>query len=151
MNNENFYENDNINTSSVIGFIELTSDGINGKRYYHNQHFTLEGDLNRTLGSDEGYIVAIVINSQIYSLYNDTTDATGFFQIDYTVSDSLNVYLDHNINVTVISDIGPNDFICTNEYTIQVNATSYFEVGTQEDKPYFAEESFDPNAFLRYD
>ena len=150
----NYNENDGslIRPSALIGEINLTNSEVDGNRYYHGDTFTLEGTLDffDPGKSEEGYVIAVEIDDQINNLYNATTESDGTFQIDYTVSNSLNIYISHQVKAQVISDIS-GSVNCINQFIINVSATSYFEIGSQN-QPYFAGEgSFNPNAYLRYD
>ena len=149
-NTEEIPNREEIKPSAIKGFINLTSYWIDENTYYHNSNFILEGDLNRSLEgeNEEGFIVAIEINGDSDELYNDTTDIDGKFQINYTVSDALNIYSSHLIKAKVIN----GGFLCKNNFTIYANSTSYFEAPTP-DMPFFTGETttFTPNTLLKYD
>ena len=139
-----------IEASSVVGFINLTSYWIDGKTFPHNHNFTVEGDLNRTSESESGHIIAIVIDGVINSQYNDTTDGDGKFSIEYNVSDTLNVYSSHIVNVSVIFNPGiAGDFIYENSFSFNVNTTSYFDIN-RIGAPYSPGEWYNVNGFIRY-
>jgi hypothetical protein len=139
-----------IETSSIVGFINLTNYWIDGKTFSHNHNFTVEGDLNRTSGSESGHIIAIVIDGVIIDQYNDTTDGDGNFSIEYNVSDSLNVYSSHTVNVSVIFNPGiVGDFIYENYFSFNVNTTSYFDIN-RIGAPYSPGEEYNVNGFIRY-
>jgi len=145
-----YKDNINVKPSSLIGEINLTSDWIDNKMFTHNQGFKLEGNLDLFGIDDEsGKIIAIKIDNHVNKLYNATTEENGTFQINYIVSDNLSVYSKHIIKAQVISDIGGDLIICKNNFTINVNTTSYFDIsGTFA--PYSPGEGYDINGFIRF-
>ncbi|TXT64398.1 MAG: hypothetical protein BAJALOKI1v1_570004 [Promethearchaeota archaeon] len=128
-NNQFPFRNTNIKTAAIIGEITLTSNEIDGNLYAHNSNFILEGNLSIIGGGDaSGYLVAIEIDNQAQRTFTDVTDENGTFQINYVVSDSLNVFSSHIVKAQVLDDLGIDSIICKNNYTINVNTTSYFQI-----------------------
>ncbi len=144
-----------LKSSGIWATLDLINPvGINNSRFTHNTIINVQGRLfNRIPPGGEGkpnYTVAIEVNDVVYSSFNDVTDLNGYFQIDYTIDPSLNIYSSHKIEATVI-DSTPDSVEYRTYYTIYVNTTSYFDVNPPTSAKLLGEFfDFDFDDYLRY-
>ena len=145
----------NIKSSGIWATLDLINPGgINNSRFTHDTLISVQGRLfNRIPPGGEGkpgYTVAIEVNDVIYSSFNDVTDLNGYFQIDYIIDPSLNIYTSHKIEATVI-DTTPDSVEYRTHYIIYVNTTSYFDVNTPSSAKLIGEFfDFDADDYLRF-
>ncbi len=144
----------NLKSSGIWATLDLINPvGINGSRFTHDDPITIQGRLfNRIPPVDgkEGYTVAIEVDDVVDSSFNDVTDLNGYFQIDYIVDPSLDIYSSHKIEATVI-DSTPDNVEYRTHYIIFVNTTSYFDDNTPTSAKLIGEYfDFDFNDYLRY-
>lgn len=140
---------DYINLSATKATLNLTnSDDIDNKRFLVGTVIPIEGRIYNEL-NDSGYAditVSLNIDGILYDQFNDTTNATGYFSINYRIPENLNVYTSHIINASVIDSL---KVYYNNFFTIFVNITSYFEV-EYPDRPLLSGENCITNGYLRY-
>lgn len=145
----------NIKSSGIWATLDLTNPiGINNTRFTHDDPITIQGRLfNRIPPGGEGkpgYTVAIEVDDIIYSSFSGVTDLNGYFQIDYIVNPSLDIYSSHKIEATVI-DPTPDNVEYRTHYIIYVNTTSYFDVNDPSSAKLIGEFiDFDSNGYLKY-
>ena len=144
-----------LKSSGIWATLDLINPaGINNSRFTHDTLISIQGRLfNRIPPGGEGkpgYTVAIEVNDIVNSAFNDVTDLNGYFQIDYTIDPSLNIYSTHKIEATVI-DTTPDNVEYRTHYIINVNTTSYFDVNTPTSAKLIGEFfDFDFDDYLRY-
>jgi len=144
-----------VKSSGIWATLDLTNPGgINNSRFTHDTLISVQGRLfNRIPPGGEGkpnYTVAIEVDDVVYSSFNDVTDLNGYFQIDYNIDPSLNIYSSHKIEATVI-DSTPDSVEYRTHYIIYVNTTSYFDVNTPSSAKLIGEFfDFDFDDYLRY-
>ena len=129
------YKDHDIKSSGIWATLDLINPvGINNSRFTHNKIINIQGRLfNRIPPGGEGkpgYTVAIEVDDVVYSSFSDVTDLNGYFQIDYTIDPSLNIYSSHKIEATVMSPTPPDNVEYRTHYIIYVNTTSYFDLNT---------------------
>jgi hypothetical protein len=145
----------NIKSSGIWATLDLINPvGINNSRFTHDTLISVQGRLfNRIPPGGEGkpgYTVAIEVDDVVYSSFNDVTDLNGYFQIDYIIDPSLDIYSSHKIEATVI-DSTPDSVEYRTHYIIDVNTTSYFDVNAPTSPKLLGEFfDFDFNDYLRY-
>ncbi len=144
-------------SSGIWATLDLTNPlEVNNTLFPHYTNITIKGRLyNRLDGTNKsGYLIGISINGAPKNKFNDTTDAYGKFEINYTVEPSLSAYSSHKINATVIQ-VTPDKVEYRHHYTIYTNATSYFDTDwlNSDDPsiPRIPGEAFSLNGYLRYD
>jgi hypothetical protein len=158
---DNYYEkkahiNDNTDipeTSSLWALINLTNLEINNSRHYHDDTIPIEGRLHYLNNTPiSGYLVGIFLNDNDKTqFFNDTTNITGGFRINFTVPYSLDIYRSHKIHVDVIGSI-PGPILIVNHFMIDANATSYFDIENNYlTMPHLAGGNFDIPGYLKYD
>ncbi|MFX1569870.1 MAG: hypothetical protein ACFFCV_16070 [Promethearchaeota archaeon] len=139
--------------------LELTNPSeVHNKRFYRNSIISIKGHLyNKIDGSNKsGVNVAIQVNDITDMGYTDITDSLGRFNIFYTIDPLLDIYSSHKIDV-IVTDSEPggpgSEIEYLDFYTIEVNATSYFNIASHDDVsiPKLTEEDFNFNGFLYYD
>ncbi len=139
--------------------LELTNPSeVHNKRFYHNSLVSIKGHLyNKIDGSNKsGINVAIEVNDVLDMGYTDITDSWGRFDINYIIDPLLDIYSSHKIEV-IVTDSEPggsgSEIEYLNFYTIEVNASSYFNIVSHDDTsiPKLCEEDFNLNGFLYYD
>jgi len=149
------FQDQEINSSGIWATLDLINPiGINYSTFTHDTLISVQGRLfNRIPPGGEGkpgYTVAIEVNDVVYSNFNDVTDLNGYFQIDYIVDPSLNIYSSHKIEATVI-DPTPDSVEYRTHYIIDVNTTSYFDVNVPSSAKLIGESfDFDFDDYLRY-
>ncbi len=145
-----------IKSSGIWATLDLINPvGINNSRFTHNNIINVQGRLfNRIPPGGEGkpgYTVAIEVDDVVYSSFSDVTDLNGYFQIDYIIDPSLDIYLSHKIEATVINPTPPDNVEYRTHYIIYVNTTSYFDVNTPSSAKLIGESfDFDNDDYLRY-
>ena len=150
------HNNQDIKSSGIWATLDLNNTlGINNSRFTHDTLISVQGRLFNRIPPVEGkagYTVAIEVDDVIYSSFNDVTDLNGYFQIDYTIDPSLNIYSSHKIEATVIDPIPDNNSVeYRTHYLIYVNTTSYFDVNTPTSAKLIGEFfDFDADDYLRY-
>jgi hypothetical protein len=102
-----------------------------------------------TVGKD-GYTVVIEVDGVLYPVFNDITSGGGYFQIDYNIDNSLNVFNSHRLEVKVTNPIPPGDVEYRRHYIIDVNTTSYFEL-YDPTVPKILGENLEFEGYLRYE
>jgi hypothetical protein len=153
------YTEDNPKMSWLWATLELTNPSeVHNKRFYHSSSISVKGHLyNKIDGTDkEGVNVAIEVNDVVDMGYTDITDALGEFDINYVIDPLLDIYSTHKIEVSVPDSEpgGPGSEIeYIDFYTIEVNATSYFNIISYDDVsiPKLTEEDFNLDGNLNYD
>jgi len=139
--------------------LELTNPSeVHNKRFYHNSFISIKGHLyNKIDGSNKsGVNVAVQVNDVTDTDYTDITDSFGRFNINYMINPLLDIYSSHKIDV-IVTDSEPggpgSEIEYLDFYTIEVNATSYFNIVSHDDVliPKLTEEDFNLNGFLYYD
>ena len=144
-----------IKSSGIWATLDLINPiGINNSRFTHDTLVSIQGRLfNRIPPGGEGkpnHTVAIEVDDIVYSSFNDVTDLNGYFQIDYIIDPSLNIYSSHKIEAIVI-DPTPNSVEYRTHYIIYVNTTSYFDVNAPSSAKLIGEFfDFDADDYLRY-
>ncbi|MFX1275481.1 MAG: hypothetical protein ACFFBP_11140 [Promethearchaeota archaeon] len=146
-------KNDNLNTSSAWGWVNLTNEEIDNEIFKHyDYNLTVEGRLFHlpTGTGYDGYKVSIKIDGQVYSQFNNITANGGFFIINnYTIPGYMNVYTSHTIEVEVDTS---NTITYMNSFTFNLNSTSHFDMtGVDISKPYLRGENLDTSGILKYD
>ena len=144
----------NIKSSGIWATLDLINPiGINGSRFTHDTLISVQGRLFNRIPPVEGksgYTVAIEVDDVVDSSFNDVTDLNGYFQIDYIVDPSLDIYSSHKIEATVI-DSTPDNVEYRTHYIIFVNTTSYFDSNTPASAKLIGEfYDFDFDDYLRY-
>jgi len=139
--------------------LELTNPSeVHNKRFYHNSPVSIKGHLyNKIDGSNKSLVnVAIEVNDIVDMGYTDITDSWGRFNINYIIDPLLDIYSSHKIEV-IVTDSEPggsgSEIEYLDFYTIEVNASSYFNIVSHDDTsiPKLSEEVFNLNGFLYYD
>ncbi|NVM17815.1 MAG: hypothetical protein HWN80_08865 [Candidatus Lokiarchaeota archaeon] len=144
----------NIKSSGIWATLDLINPvGINNSRFTHNSIISVQGRLfNRIPPGGEGkpdYAVAIEVDDVVFSNFNDVTDSNGYFQIDFIIDPSLDIYSSHKIEATVI-DSTPDTVEYRTHYIINVNTTSYFDVNAPVNAKLIGEfYDFDFDDYLR--
>jgi len=131
---------------------------VHNKRFYHYSSVSIEGRLyNKIDGSNKsGVNVAIEVNDVVDMGFMDITDSWGRFNINYIIDPLLDIYSSHKIEV-IVTDSEPggsgSEIEYLDFYTIEVNASSYFNIVSHDDTsiPKLSEEVFNLNGFLYYD
>ena len=151
INNRTYDEVQEIKSSSKWATLDLINPGgINGSRFTHNTVISIQGRLYSLIPpylGEDGYTIAIEIDDAVDSSYTDVTHSGGYFQIDYVIDPSLDIYTSHKIEATVI-DSTPDEVQYRTHYIIYVNTTSYFDI-TDLPTPQLIGDFLDPNGFLR--
>jgi len=145
-------DKENLNLSGTWATLDLNPSIFNGTRIQTNNPISLQGRLwNRitSVGKD-GYTVVIEVDGVLYPVFNDITSGGGYFQIDYNIDNSLNVFDSHQIEVKVTNPVPPGDVEYRTHYIIDVNTTSYFETYNPTD-PKILGEVFFFEGYLRYE
>ena len=151
----NYNKDQEINTSGIWATLDLINPvGINYSRFTHGTLISIQGRLfNRIPPGGEGkpgYTVAIEVDDTVYSSFNDVTDFDGYFQIDYVVDPSLDIYSSHKIEAAVI-DSTPDNVEYRTHYIIDVNTSSYFDHNEPISAKLIGEFfDFDFDDYLRY-
>lgn len=126
----------------ILNFSE-SNWGLNGTRHYSGTNITIEGFLYDPLPPPikykSGVNVSVVVDNEIYREFSNKTGSGGFFKINFTIPNTLNVNKGHKIQVNVTDDI---DVLINHHYTIYVNTTSYFQGLTNPSTPYLGGENF---------
>jgi len=143
-----------IRNSGIWATLDLINPGgINGSRFTHDDSIIIKGRLFNRIPPEEGksgYTVAIEVDDVIDSSFNNVTDTNGYFQIEYTVDPSLDIYTSHKIEATVI-DSTPDTVEYRTRYIIYVNTTSYFDFNAPTSAKLIGEFfDFDFDDYLRY-
>ncbi|MFX0074764.1 MAG: hypothetical protein ACFE96_04945 [Candidatus Hermodarchaeota archaeon] len=151
-NFHNKYEN--IKSSGTWATLDLINPvGINNTRFTHDDLIVIQGRLYNRIPPEEGksgYTVAIEVDDLVDSSYNDVTDINGYFQINYYVDPSLDIYSSHKIEATVI-DSTPDNVEYRTHYIIYVNTTSYFDANVPVSAKLIGEFfDFDFDDYLKY-
>ncbi len=154
-NNHNQLEDkEKLNLSGTWATLDLNNSTFNGTgiRIQTGNPISLQGRLwNRitSVGKD-GYTVVIEIDGVQYPSFNDITTGGGYFQIDYIIDNSLNVFASHQLEVKVTNPVPPGDVEYRTYYVIDINTTSYFETYNPID-PKILGEIFSFEGYLRYE
>lgn len=139
--------------SAVGGVLNLTNgDIVNNTRFSFNDVIPIEGNFTTPAGDPRpNYNVSLYLNGEQLNQYNDTTDSNGNFKIDYLVSDSLNIYSQHKIEVRVL-DFNLGSVLYPDHYRIFLNTTSKFDISDWQNTnvPYLTGEFFDVVGNLEY-
>ena len=125
----NFSEN--LNSSGFWATLDLYDpSGINNTRHQTNSIINVQGRLyNFFNGSGKsGYTIIIYVDGTPYSNFNDITDDSGYFDIAYTIGDTLDLYISHTLEVIVQSPTPPGNVDYTSYLNFDVNTTSYIEL-----------------------
>jgi len=151
----NTYQSENKekpNLSGTWATLDLNPSTFNETRIQTGDPISVQGRLwNRitTVGKD-GYTVVIEVDGVIYPVFNDITSGGGYFQIDYNIDNSLNVFKSHRLEVKVTDSGLPGDVEYRMHYIIDVNTTSYFEIYDPTD-PKILGEIFSFEGYLRFE
>ncbi|MHA2182925.1 MAG: hypothetical protein ACXAAH_16015 [Promethearchaeota archaeon] len=139
--------------------LDLTNPGeVNNSLFTHFSSISVRGRLyNKISGENKtGINVAIEVDDAIDMRYTDVTNVNGQFDINYIIDEFLDVYTIHKLEV-VVTDTEPggpgSEIEYPHYYTINVNATSFFDI-TSSDDPSVAkltEEDFNIVGSLKYD
>jgi len=152
-NNTSQYEDEeNLNLSGTWATLDLNPSIFNGTRIQTNSIISVQGRLwNRitSVGKD-GYTVVMEIDGILHSGFKDNTSGGGYFQIDYTIDDSLNVFNNHRLEVKVTNPVPPGDVEYRTYYNIDVSTNSYFETHDPTD-PKILGEPFSFEGYLKYE
>jgi hypothetical protein len=147
-------DNNEINPeiSATWGWLILTSNEIDGKRYYSGIPIVIKGRLYHK-PTDTGYVgynVSLIIDGNSITQNNNITGLNGSFQIGYIIPDSLNIYSGHIIEAEVNNPGG--GVIMENNFTIYTNTTSTLIITNNSDitNPYLTGETFNVQGELRY-
>jgi hypothetical protein len=150
------YQNQNLKSSGIWATLDLNrTSAINESLFTHDTLISVQGRLfNRIPPGGEGkpnYTVAIEVDDVVYSSFSDVTDIDGYFQIDYVINPSLNIYSSHKIEAIVMSPTPPDNVEYRTHYIIYVNTTSYFDVNPPSSAKLIGEYfDFDFDDYLRY-
>jgi len=147
-------DKENLKLSGTWATLDLNNSTFNGTgiRIQTGHPINVQGRLwNRitSVGKD-GYTVVMEIDGILHSGFNDITSGGGYFQIDYIIDDSLNVFKSHRLEVKVTNPIPPGDVEYRTHYIIDINTTSYFETYNPKD-PKILGETFSFEGYLRYE
>jgi hypothetical protein len=126
--------------------------GINGSRFPFDFVIPIQGRLYNRIPPESGkggYRVVIEIDSVLHPSFDDVTDSNGYFQIDYVVSSTLNVFSPHKLEVKVYSPTPPGDVEYRTHYLININCDSFFEINDPS-TPKIVGEVFEIDGFLKY-
>ncbi|MHA2287652.1 MAG: hypothetical protein ACXABG_02575 [Promethearchaeota archaeon] len=151
-----YNKDQNIKSAGIWATLDLTNPvGINNSRFTHDTLISIQGRLfNRIPPGGEGkpgYTVAIEVDDVVDSNFNGITDLNGYFQIDYIVDPSLDIFSSHKIEATVIAPTPPDNVEYRTHYIIDVNTTSYFEYNDPFNAKMLGEFfDFDFDDYLRY-
>jgi len=153
VNHQNLHNDQNLESSSTWATLDLINPiGINNSRFTHNTTISIQGRLYSRIppyNGESGYTVALEINDVLDTSFNNDTDLNGYFQIDYIIDPSLDIYVSHTIEVIVI-DPTPDNVEYRTYYTFFVNTTSYFDVNAPIDAKLIGEIfDFDDDDYLR--
>jgi len=137
---------------SAKWYLNLTNYMINNTQHYHNATIPVIGWLQYINSTGiSGYNISIIVDGVEAPKFNDTTDASGKFHINYTVPYSMNIYQTHKIEVKVI-DFTPATIQLENHFIISVNATSDLDLEIFNlDVPQLAGGLINIPGYLRYD
>jgi len=154
INNQIHNQDQDIKSSSIWATLDLTNPiGINNSRFTHNTLISIQGRLFSRIPpypGESGYTVAIEVDDVVDYSNTDVTDPSGYFQLDYVIDPSLNIYTSHKIEAIVI-DPTPDNVEYRTYYTIFLNTTSYFDVNAITDAKLIGEIfDFDADDYLRY-
>ena len=148
----------NLRTAGVIGQLNLTNQEINETRHPQGSILIVEGKIYEPLDPItglEGLNVSIKVDGNYDNLYNDTTDSSGEFQINYLIPNTLTVFLPHKIEVNVTDDLGGGEIEVLNHYIIYTSTNSHVNINfANSDDPSLPKlvgESFRVEGSLRYD
>ncbi len=128
--NITYIDNKNLKKSGIWATLDLIDIyNVNNSRHPHNNLIQIYGRLYNRIWDDgkQGYTVALKIDGILYPGINDDTDLNGYFQINYNVTPSLDVYISHTIEAEV-TDSTPDNVEYRTYLLIFVNTTSYFDV-----------------------
>ncbi len=145
-------DKENLNLSGTWATLDLNTSIFNGTRIQTNNIISVQGRLwNRitSVGKD-GYTVVMEVDGILHSGFNDITSGGGYFQIDYTIDNSLNVFSSHRLEVKVTNPVPPGDVEYRTHYDIDVSTNSYFETYDPTD-PKLLGELFSFEGYLRYE
>ncbi|TFF99880.1 MAG: hypothetical protein EU542_08610 [Promethearchaeota archaeon] len=150
---ERDFGNNSLKISAIQGYLNLTNgEEIDGKLFRHNSTILIKGELTHPDPIKQNDLknreVSIYVDGQLTPFKNNSDDKAEFF-IEYTISLDLDVETQHLIQANITEDIG-GDIILLNNYSIDVNASSYFDVSTPL-RPYIPGEDYNLNGFIRYD
>lgn len=142
-----------VKSAGIWATLDLNrTSSVNGSEFTHGTLIKIQGRLFNRIGGDgkPGYTVAIEVNDIVDSNFNDITDSGGYFQIDYTINPSLDIYSTHKIEATVI-DSTPDNVEYRTHYMIDVNTTSFFDYNEPFQAKLLGEFfDFDFDDYLRY-
>lgn len=147
-------DRENLNLSGTWATLDLNPSAFNGTRIQTGNIISVQGRLwNRITGiGKDGNNVAIEIDGILHPGFSDTTSTGGYFQIDYTISNSLNVFKDHRLEVKVTDSGLPGDIEYRTHYDINVRTSSFFEIHDPTDPTLLGEVySFENGCYLRYE
>ncbi|MFX0030959.1 MAG: hypothetical protein ACFE8B_17225 [Candidatus Hermodarchaeota archaeon] len=139
--------------------LELTNPGeVNNSRFTHYSAISVKGRLyNKIDGSNKsGINVAIEVDDSVDMGFTDITDSNGRFDINYIIDGNLDVYTSHKIEV-IVTDSEPggpgSEVEYLDFYMIDVNATSYFDIISNDNPsiPKLTGEDFNVNGNLNFD
>jgi len=140
--------------------LDLTNPSeVNNTRFYHNSPISVKGRLYNVFNESidtSGVNVAIEVDDIVDMGHTNVTGINGYFTIRYTIDPNLYVYSSHKIEVRV-TDSEPggsgSEIKYHHFYTIDVNATSYFDILSHDDPstPKLTEEYFNLDGYLNYD
>jgi hypothetical protein len=151
------YNKKNPKVNGFWATLELTNPGeVNNSLFTHSTSISVKGRLyNKINGSVDtsGINVAIEVDDVVDMGFTDITNIDGNFSINYIIDPLLDVYLTHKIEV-IVTDTGlPGDIEYLDFYMISVNATSYFNIISNDDPsiPKLTGEDFNLKGYLNYD
>ncbi len=149
------FNDENPKNSATWATLDLTNPAeINNTQFPHNSTISIKGrlyiDIPPTFPGISGYNVSIEIDDVLDIRYKNITDINGYFQINYIIDPSLDVYSSHKLNVSVI-DSTPSEVEYPDFYIINVNTTSYFDIVSYDDPtiPKLTEEYFAIDGYLK--
>ncbi len=153
-NNKN---SDQLRIASLFGYLNLTNYQINNSEFYHGDTIPIEGNLYEAIPTEPplnnltNYNVSLVFDGVLYSEYSATTDQYGEFHIDFEISNSVDIYSSHKIQVNVTDDLDDKYIELKNHYIISVRARSSIQNINFQDNLYLTGESVDVSGVLIYD
>ncbi|GAF70358.1 unnamed protein product, partial [marine sediment metagenome] len=151
------YNDKKLKFNGLWASLELTNPGeVNNSLFTHSASISVKGRLHNKINASvdtSGINVAIEVNDIMDMGYTDITDIDGNFSINYIINPLLDVYTAHKIEVMVTDTGLPGDIEYLDFYMINVNATSYFDIISNDNPstPKLTEEIFNLNGYLNYD
>ncbi len=110
-------------TSAGWAWLNLTNSAeINNTPHHHDESISIKGRLFDPIPPQNGfsnYTVAIIVDGALYPQFNNVTDGSGDFLINFTLPLSLNISNSYAIQVDVTGNT-PGDVVLLNYFNISI-------------------------------